>query len=155
MFYRNVDLLFHQKILPIKKSRSLYSSVLTVDNELREIHDVINSRLSTTTHITVTPDIIKQCIHKLKAGKDDGDLGFKSDHIINGSHRLIVLLSLLYNLMLFHGYTSTDLLKSSIISIPKDFQVSLSNMDNYRGIDLFNCICKLHDNVTLLLYGNI
>ena len=118
------------------------------------IHDVINSRLSTSTHITVTPDIIKQCIHKLKPGKDDGDLGFKSDHIINGSHLLHVLLSLLYNLMLSHGYTPTDLLKSSIISIPKDVQVSLSNIDNYRGIALFNCICKLYDNVTLLLYGN-
>ena len=76
------------------KYRSLYSSVPTDDNELCEIHDVINSRLSTSTHITVTPDIIKQCIHKLKPGKDDGDLGFKSDHIINGSHRLHVLLSL-------------------------------------------------------------
>ena len=93
---------------------------VTDDNELCEIHDVINSRLSTSTHTTVTPDIIKQCIHKLKPGKDDGDLGFKSDHIINGSHRLQVLLSLLYNLMLLHGYTPTDLLKSSILSIPKD-----------------------------------
>ena len=82
----------------------------TDDNELREIHDVINSRLSTSTHITVTPDIIKQCIQKLKPGKDDRDLGFKSYHIINGSHRLHVLLSLLYNLMLLHGYTPTDLL---------------------------------------------
>ena len=96
------------------KYRLLYSSVPTDDNELRDIHDVINSRLSTSTHTTVTPDIIKQCIHKLKPGKDDGDLGFKSDHIINGSHRLHVLLSLLYNLMLSHGYTPTDLLKSSI-----------------------------------------
>ena len=56
--------------------------------------------------------------------------------------------------MLSHGYTPTDLLKSSIISIPKDVQVSLSNIDNYRGIALFNCICKLYDNVTLFLYGN-
>ena len=64
------------------KYRSLYSSVPTDDNELREIHDIINSRLPTSTHTTVTPDIIKQCIHKLKPGKDDGDLGFKSDHII-------------------------------------------------------------------------
>ena len=56
--------------------------------------------------------------------------------------------------MLLHGYTPTDLLKSSIISIPKDVQVSLSIIDNYRGIALFNCICKLYDNVTLFLYGN-
>ena len=47
------------------KYRSLYSSVPTDDNELREIHDVINSRLSTSTHTTVTPDIIKQCLVKM------------------------------------------------------------------------------------------
>ena len=38
----------------------------TDDNEWREMHDVINGRLSTSTHIAATPDIIKQCIHKLK-----------------------------------------------------------------------------------------
>ena len=56
--------------------------------------------------------------------------------------------------MLVHGYTPTDLLKSSVISIPKDAKVSLSNIDNYRGIALFNCICKLYDNITLFLHGN-
>ena len=56
--------------------------------------------------------------------------------------------------MLLHGYTPTDLLKSSIISILKDVQVSLFNINNYRGIALFNCICKLYDNLTLFLHGN-
>ena len=56
--------------------------------------------------------------------------------------------------MLLHGYTPTVLLKSSIISIPKDVKVSLSNIDNYRGIALFNYICKLYDNITLFLNGN-
>ena len=71
------------KKLFYNKYRSLYISVPTDDNELREIHDVINSRLYTSNHITVIPVIIKQCIHKLKPGKDEGDLGYKSDHIIN------------------------------------------------------------------------
>ena len=31
---------------------------------------------------------------------------------------------------------------------------SLTSIDNYRGISLFNSICKLFDNVILLLYGN-
>ena len=56
--------------------------------------------------------------------------------------------------MLVHGYTPTDLLKSSIISIPNDVPVSLSNIDNYRGIALFICICKLYDNITVYLHGN-
>ena len=44
--------------------------------------------------------------------------------------------------------------KFSIISRPKDVQVVLFNIDNYNGISLFNCICKLYDNVTLFFYGN-
>ena len=62
----------------------------------------------------------------------------QSDHIINGTHRLYVLLSLLYNLMFYHGHTAADLLKSTIRSIPNDNKKSLSGSDNYRGISLFN-----------------
>ena len=66
----------------------------------------------------------------IKIWEDDGDLGFKSDHLINGSHRLHVVLSLLFNVMIIHGYTPDVLLKSTIVSIPKDPKVSLSNSDN-------------------------
>ena len=52
------------------------------------------------------------------------------------------------------GYTPDDLLKSSIISIPKDGTASLTTSDNYRGISLFNALCKLFDNVILVLYGD-
>ena len=148
-YYANTNLFNFSYINHFIVSKNMFD-VLTDNNELREIHDVIDSILSTPNHITVTPDIVKQCIHKLKPGKDYGYLGFKSDHIINGSHRLHVLLSLLYNLMVLHGYTPTNLLKSSIISIPKHVQVSLSNTNSYRGISLFNCICKLY--VIMLLY---
>ena len=64
------------------------------------------------------------------------------------------MLCLLFNAMLIHGYTPDDLLKSSIISIPKNRTASLTTSDNYRGISLFNAICKLLDNVILLLYGD-
>ena len=79
------------------------------------------------------------------SGKDDGDLGFKSDHLIIGSRRLHFVLSLLFNVMINHGYTPDVLLKSTIVSIPKDPKVLLPNSDNCRGISLFNCICKLFD----------
>ena len=56
--------------------------------------------------------------------------------------------------MLVHGYTPDDLLKSSIISITKDGTASLTTSDIYREISLFNEICKLFDNVILVLYGD-
>ena len=87
---------------------------------MNSFRDVIDGDITEQIHIT--PDIIRIRIGKLKAGKDDGDIGFKSDHIINGTHRLYVLLSLLYNLMFYHGHTPADLLKSTIVSIPKDIK---------------------------------
>ena len=101
---------------------------------------------------TITSEIVKTCISKLNSGKDDGDLGFNSDHVKNGTYRLNVLLSLLFNTISSHGYTPPVLLKSTIISIPKDNKATLSNSDNYRGISLFNSINTLFDHVILYLY---
>ena len=107
-----------------------------------------------TTDVFITPTIIRQALRKLKPEKGDGDRGFKSDHLLHSTHRFHVLLCLLFNTILVHGYTPDDLLNSSIISIPKDGTVSLTTSDNYRGISLFNAICKLFDNVILVLYGD-
>ena len=74
----------------LKKYRSLYNSVPTDENELNSLRDVIDSNI--TEQIYITPDIIRICTGKLKAGKDDDDISFKSDHIIIGTHRLYVLL---------------------------------------------------------------
>ena len=120
---------------------------------MTQVRDAIDKSLKRDRQsVIITPAIIKQCILRLKSGKDDGDLGLKSDHLINGNNRLHVVLSLLFNVMVNHRYTPDVLFKSTIVSIPKDPKVSLSNSDNYRGISLFNCICKLFDNVILLLY---
>ena len=69
--------------------------------------------------------IIRQCVIRLKSGKRDVDIGFRSDHLINGSQRLFA----------------------------KDSVASLTRSDNYRGISLFNSICKLFDRGILFLFG--
>ena len=135
----------------LEKYRSLYNSIPTDANELNSLRGVIDSNI--TEQIYITPDIIRICIGKLKAGKDDGDIGFKSDHIINGTHRLYVLLSLLYNLMFCHGHTPADLLKSTIVSILQDNKASLSGSDKYRGITLFNSLSIQFDHIILLKYS--
>ena len=125
-----------------EKYRLLYNSVLTSVDELSSLRDAINRNINIFEKGTITSEIVKTCISKLNSGKDDGDIGFKSDHIINGTH---VLLSLVFNTMISHGYTPTVLLKSTIVSIPKDNKASLSISDNYRGISLFISINTLFD----------
>ena len=78
---------------------------------------------------------------------DDGNHDFKSDHIINGSNKLLLLLSIMFNAMLTYGFNPEDLLLSTIISIPKDNRGSMNSSNNYRGISLSNSICKLYDYV--------
>ena len=53
-----------------------------------------------------------------------------------------------------HGYTPVNLLQSSITSIPKTLKASFVNSNNYRGISLFNAICKVFDYVIIYLCSN-
>ena len=78
----------------------------------------------------------------------------KSDYLINGGKRLHILLSMLFGSMLIHGYNANDLVLTSIISIPKDIRSSLNSSDNYRGISLFNGICKLFDYVIMHTFND-
>ena len=94
-------------------------------------------------------DIIQRCIIKLKPHKDDGNYGFKSDHLINGSNKLFIILSIMFNAMLTHGFSSEGFLLSTIISIPKNNRGSMNSSDHYRGISLSNSICKLYDYVCI------
>ena len=52
------------------------------------------------------------------------------------------------------GYFSSDLVKSTIVSVPKEQSASLSNSNNYRDISLVNCINKLYDYVMIYLCGD-
>ena len=82
----------------------------TDNNKLRCLHAVINNGSNSDSMIVSTPEIIKICTKKLKPGKDDGDMSFKSDHVLHGGHQLHIVLSMLFNMMLIHGYTPSVLL---------------------------------------------
>ena len=128
----------------------------TNDIELDLINNVISERIycMNSNYDYITPYVIKTCIMKLKTDKSDGSNGFNSNHLINGTHRLHVILCMLFNAMLLHGFYPSELLKSTIVSIPKDRTASLSNSNNYRGISLFNSINKLYDYVLIELCGD-
>ena len=74
-----------------------------------ENHRLINNRANF--------DIFTQCIKNLRPHKDDVNYGFKSDHIINGSNKMFILLTNIFNAMLTHDFNPEDLLLSTIISI--------------------------------------
>ena len=136
-----------------EKYKYFYNSVPTKESELYEINSTIKNHISNVdVDVAITPHIIETCTKRLKRGKDYGNHGFKSDHIINSSKKLFLYLSLLFRTKLVHGYNPSDLLLLTIISIRKDLRGSLSKSDNYRGISLVNSICNLFDYVIINLY---
>ena len=138
------------------KYEALYTSVPTSDTELSSINAEIDDRINcyNVRDICVTPAHINTCISQLKNNKSDGHKCFNSNHLINGSNRVNVLLSLLFKTMLTHGHYPTELLKSTITYIPKDTTASLSTSYNYHGISLFNNNSKLFDYVIIYICEN-
>ena len=131
----------------LTKYKPLFNSVPTCDSDLERLHAVIHENVEPDKRITF--DIIKQYTKKLKPHKDDGNHGFKCDHIIHGSNKLLLLLSIMFNAMLTHGFNPEDLLLSTIISTPKNNRGSMNPSDIYRCISLSNSICKLYDYVCI------
>ena len=128
----------------------------TSEDDLRLLRETFSVKLllaNTTSLDLVTPDLIKR-ISKLKSGKGDGNESFTSDHLINSCSRLHSVLALLFRSIIYHGHYPDNLLKSTIISIPKDAKASLSNVDNYRGFSLSNSINKVFDYMIIELHQN-
>ena len=88
---------------------------------------------------------VQTALRHLKSGKNDGNLGYYTDHLINGTQKLHVHISLLLTSMVTHAFTPTEMLLSTIVPIPKDTRKSISDSANYRGIALSSCIGKLLD----------
>ena len=89
----------------LEKYKTIYTSVPTPDNVMAHITDEISNRISNTDcNVNVTPDVVNDCIAKLKRGKSDGDIGFNSNHLAHSGRCIRVLLSLLFNAMIVYGH---------------------------------------------------
>ena len=82
--------------------KALFNSVPTSDTDLERIHDVVHDNVELDNRVNF--DIIQRCIKKLKPHKD----GFNFDHVINGSNKLFIMLSIMFNAMLTHGFNPED-----------------------------------------------
>ena len=138
------------------KYRNLFDSVKSDDDIMTKIQDDINACVTDEafSDVTYTVNDIIAAVGNLNSQKYDGYKGTYSDHFVYASHRYLVVLSMLMNGMLVHGYNADDLLKSNLVSISKDVRGSLSNSDNYRGIALCSAICKIVDYAIIYKYGS-
>ena len=91
----------------------------------------------------------------MKTGKNDGNVGHCSDHIIHGTSLLNEYISLLFTAMLVHGYSPEGFVLCTITSIPKNKRKSINDSDNYRGIALSSILSKIFDWIILTTHSNV
>ena len=89
-------------------------------------------------------------LRTLNTGKKDGTLNLYTDHLIRGTSRLWVLLSLLFSSMCIHGFSPSDIIGSTMIPLPK--MKGTVNSENFRAITLSNVILKHFEVIVLNKY---
>ena len=129
----------------VDKYKSVFESSPSSLSDLKLISDEVNRDLDFEEIEKVNISDMVKAFKKLHPDKADGRRGCNSNHLLHAPHRFIVCFSMLYQCMLYHGYTPDDLLHASIISIPKDKRGNLNCSSNYRGIALCNALCKVID----------
>ena len=88
------------------------------------------------------------------AGKSNGNYGLMSDHFKATGDDLCVYISFLLSELLTHGVVPDDLVRSTVVSIPKGKNVNMTDSSNYRGITLSSIFGKMLDLVVLCCYGD-
>ena len=73
---------------------------------------------------------------------------------MQGTHRLFVMITLLYSSKMLHGTIPTAMNISTLVPVPKNKKKSLNSSDNYRAIALSSTVGKIREKVILLKYSN-
>ena len=132
-----------------KKYNELFNSVgyNGVDIERDVDNGICNTCCGGKCYDTHCIDLetVKHGVKKLKPNKNDGYIGYCTNHLIHGTETLFTYIQHLFNGLLHHGYTPQCMLVSTIVSIPKNRRKSLNMSDNYRGIALSSIFGKLFE----------
>lgn len=132
------------------KYESLYNSVSYDENDMNELAKTLNARITDdTVQYHISYENVVAALSNIKRGKNDGYGMLYSDHFINGPSRLLVLLSMLFNSMIVHGFSPDGFNVSTIQPLVKNKRKSLNDSSNYRAIALSSPLSKIFDWVIL------
>ena len=153
----NIDGITDQKGITelfAKKYNELYNSVNYNDSEIQGLFSYVNDMIADNNNdlcnsATFGNHDVRKALEALKHSKHDGYSGLYSDHLIFGSDKLISILVKLFNGMIIHGVSVTDMLVGTLTPIPKNKRMSVCNSENYRSICLQSVLCKVIDIMIL------
>ena len=99
-------------------------------NGFEQIENEID-KLSNGMPVGITVSDVKGVVKQIKCGKSDRRNTLHSDHVVHGTNRLYILLSVLFQNIILHGYVPNHMNTYIIIPIPKDCKGDLSHSGNY------------------------
>ena len=100
----------------------------------------------TADRIWLTSQEVNDAINKLKKDKSPGRDNISGEHIQYSHPKLSVMLKLMFNSMIQHGYVPEAFMDNLILPIVKDTKEDLGDSDNYRPIALTSVISKVFLN---------
>ena len=97
----------------------------TIDSLLTKVDKLINEdcNVDHTNSVIKVNDVI-EAISQIKHGKKDGYSLIYTDHFINGTNKLYIMLSLLFSSMIVHGFSPDGLNISTIQPLVKKINVN-------------------------------
>ena len=109
----------------VSKYETLFQSIPTDANDLQSVYRDIRAGVEydDKCYSSITVGDVIDGLKSIKHGKQDGNYGLTSDHLINNSNKFRIVLSMVMSSMMVHGYNANDLLSSTVISIPKNTHV--------------------------------
>ena len=147
-----------------EKSKNLYNTVGFTPQSIQQLkqkidrkiagncilnNDEINLESPPEKHLhNISINELKSAIDDLKKDKKD-ETGICTNHIKNGTHKLTIVLAMLFNAMLRHGVAPDSLLQGTMLPIVKDKRGKLQDSGNYRAITIGSSILKLFEIVIL------
>ena len=111
----------------LTKYNELFNSVSYDQDGMNSLKTIIDSRVAEyggnekhcfDDHIINVSQVLENIVF-MKSNKHDGGVGHYSDHIIQGTRRLHVYLSLLFTSMISHGFPPLGMCISTLVPIPK------------------------------------
>ena len=140
------------------KFYKLYNSVKYCESTMSDLQELILNDIQhkcdlhvdtvCTEHLHyITVNDVKCCVKLLKSDKKDGSLNLYTNHLINGTGRLFVMISLLFTAILIHGFCPLPMLYGTMTPLPKINGTTQS--DNFRAITLCSTLSKLFDIIIL------
>jgi len=105
--------------------------------------------LCASTDFSISSLDVKEAVKDLKKGKSPGLDNISSEHFKYASDKLYVLLSLVLNCMIKHGYLPAKFMETVLVPIVKDKKGDITDGDNYRPIAITCVTSKVVELVIL------